>query len=336
MKRVIALTIPAMAVLVTGCTLFSPAPVAEAPTQTLYPTYTLYPTFTPPPTATATFLPSPTPSPDVTVTPTVDPAATLPAATSSGGMQAVLLYDSNLREGPGTSFDSVTMLGAGEPITILGRDLNGGWVYVRTSSGLEGWVRVTQIQGPLDIPRIPLAPQIPTPNVTAAATAAATASGTGTPSGSGTPAASTSTPAPTSGTLSFDLTAGAGEECQQVIWELPQRFEVQNVDGPIIPFETANPQSVVGRTAYRFFRLNVPEFIDVKIKGNITPGACNESDSTCKIAIFQMCSFAPASAPTGGSEYRQNVTLQIGTQSYSDFFLTVETFIPTSFVVKAP
>src|SRR5574341_827107 len=320
-KHLPKLAVLVAAFVVAGCNLTNPA--TEAPTQTAYPTYTPYPTFTPLPTATATFLPSPTPVPTLTTTPTIDSGATPTSASGASGLQAVLLYDSNLRAGPGTSFDSLDMLNGGEPITILGRDLNGGWLYVRTTSGQEGWVRVTQIQGPLDIPRIPLAQDIPTPSVTETPRTTGTPGAAGTP-GTGTPSGPTPTAVPANSAVVIEITAGDPPVCQTVNWTMPNRFQVDNITAPIVPFDSANPQNVSGRDAFRMFRTFVPEFIDVKIQGNLTPGGCNESDHTCLTVTFELCASAPSSAPTGGSEYRQNITLQVGTQSYNQMYVDAE------------
>lgn len=325
MKRLLILILIVLAVAVTGCSAVSPT---EAPTQTPYPTYTPQPTYTPFPTATATFLPSPTPSPEPSATPTADGTSegtrAAPTTSSAGGqgVQATLAFGSNLREGPGVVFDAITSLDAGDTLTILGRDTSGLWVYIRTSTGQEGWLAVRQLQGPVDIPRIPLAAVIPTPSVTLTPTSATTSA--------------TATTAPASGDISMTVKAGANPVCQTVTWTFANRYAVDSTTAEILPFDSTSPQNVAGRDAFKMMRDAVPDFIDVKIEGNLTPGDCRESDGTCQSATFKLCAGSPASAPTGGSEYRQNIILQIGNQSYNNFYLDVQASIPTLFIVSEP
>lgn len=81
---------------------------------------------------------------------------------------------SNLREGPSVAFDVIDTLSPGEPLYILGRDVQGEWIFVRTTTtGREGWIAarhstgeeepqaVRLLEGPLDISHIPIAPYIP-------------------------------------------------------------------------------------------------------------------------------------------------------------------------------
>jgi hypothetical protein len=309
-------------------------PAAEAvATYTPLPTYTALPTYTPFPTATATFLPSPTPLPEETPTPAED--ANTPEPTSNFDTQGVLQFSSNLREGPGLEFDNIVRLDAGEQLLIIGRDLAGNWLFGRTASGAEGWVRLTQFVGPIQIARIPLAQEIPTPEVTF------------TPSGDedeeesegGEEAPPTPTPlaaeAPP-GSLQFIITAGASPTCETFTWEMPAAFHVNNTGGSIPPFNYDDAASTVGVVAYRLLRSAVPDFISVEINGDVQPGGCDDTTGVCEMVTMTMCVSAPAHAPTGGTDYVQNVQFGIGTQSYDQFYQETQAQIPTVMRVVAP
>ena len=45
----------------------------------------------------------------------------------------------NFRSGPGIAFKSITILREGDPITILDKPADNGWLYVEAHS-LQGWV----------------------------------------------------------------------------------------------------------------------------------------------------------------------------------------------------
>jgi hypothetical protein len=231
-------------------------------------------------------------------------------------MQATLAFGANLRSGPGTTFDVIDALNAGELLQIVGRDVSGGWLLVRTLTGQEGWVAVTQLAPPIDIPRIPLAPSIPTPAVTA------------------TPRA-TATQATASGAIRFNPAAGGAPQCQTFTWVTPARFGVDNPPEPYQPFDTANAGSIMRQRAFFFDRPEVPQFFNVYIQGNITPAGCT-SDSTCSSITMTMCATAAANAPVGGFEYEQNVQLRLGIQSYTTFYEDFRVTIPTVFQVAAP
>ncbi|MGF1504111.1 MAG: SH3 domain-containing protein, partial [Anaerolineae bacterium] len=163
-------TIPLLLIL-TGAVLSAcggGSPIGPQPTYTLLPTYTPLPTFTPLPqsTATATFMPSPTPPEEAE-----ESADLPPSATPNTGFEVTLAFGSNLRAGPGTTYETITFLEAGEVLSVQGRDVNGGWIFGETSTGQSGWVRITQIEGRLDFGLIPLAETIPTPEATTTAVA---------------------------------------------------------------------------------------------------------------------------------------------------------------------
>jgi hypothetical protein len=328
----LAATITAcLAILLVSCGVVGGSQSAEEiATYTPLPTYTALPTYTPFPTATATFLPSPTPLPEETPTPTE--GAETPEPTSSFDNQGVLEFSSNLREGPGLEFPDIIRLAAGEQFLILGRDLPGNWLFGRTAAGEEGWVRLTQFEGPIQIARIPLAQEIPTPEVTLTPTKE-----------EGDEGETESIPTPTpiaaeapAGSLQFILTAGAAPECETFTWEMPQAFNVDSTSSPIPGFDYDNTASTVGVIAYQFLRSAVPDFINVGIDGDVLPGECDDSSGVCKLVTMTMCASAPAHAPTGGSDYVQNVQLGIGTQSYDKFYQDTQANIPTVFRVVSP
>lgn len=45
----------------------------------------------------------------------------------------------NVREGPSTAYDIITAIPQGTVVTLLGRNLNSSWVYIRLADGTEGW-----------------------------------------------------------------------------------------------------------------------------------------------------------------------------------------------------
>lgn len=131
------------------------------------------------PTNTATL--QPTQMPTATLEPTTTPTATLPSPavvestrgtttvpSTTGPMVLALAFDSYVRAGPDRNFATVAYLSAGTVVTILGRDLDGFWLWVRLDDGRDGWVAITQFPpDTIDIQAIPVAPEIPTPDVTA-------------------------------------------------------------------------------------------------------------------------------------------------------------------------
>jgi hypothetical protein len=332
-NKLTATLIACLAILLVSCGLAGGSQSsADIATYTPLPTYTALPTYTPFPTATATFLPSPTPLPEESPTPTE--GAETPVPTSSFDNQGVLQFSSNLREGPGLEYDDITRLAAGEQFLIIGRDLQGNWLFGRTASGAEGWVRLTQFEGPIQIARIPLAQDIPTPEATF------------TPSDDdeedeGEEEESVPTPTPIAaeapaGSLQYIITAGASPVCETFTWEMPASFHVDNTSGAIPGFDYDNSGSTVGVIAYRFLRSAVPDFINVGIDGDVLPGGCDNSSGVCESVTITMCASAPAHAPTGGTDYVQNVQLGIGTQSYDQFYQETQANIPTVFRVIAP
>ncbi len=120
----------------------TPTPAAAAASPTASPTSTA------PPTAT----PTPTPA----VTPTVTPTAGAPLA-------VVELDPLNLRAGPDTVFELVTVLRAGDALTVLGKSADAGWLQVRTEDGKAGWVAAAYVTLATPLERVAVVAAPPTP-----------------------------------------------------------------------------------------------------------------------------------------------------------------------------
>ncbi len=138
-------------VLVTPTAKPLPSVTPLVATETVTPTPSLTPSLTP--TKTLTPSPPPSPTPSATATSTAQPTAT-----PEGAVEATLTFDTNLRNGPGTDFDVITVLEGGSSVLILARDALGTWLFVHTPAGDEGWVFASQVEGEgLDILRLPTA-----------------------------------------------------------------------------------------------------------------------------------------------------------------------------------
>lgn len=142
-----------------------PGPITQSPATPTFIPLLPAPTVTPIGEAVPVLPSATTPPQEPTPTAIVE---TIPIPTEGGSTQesifeTVLLFDSNLRTGPGTEFETINYLLAGSRLAILGRDVPALWVWVRTEDGQEGWVVASQLAGNHDIPLVPLAPSIPTP-----------------------------------------------------------------------------------------------------------------------------------------------------------------------------
>ena len=121
-------------------------PSGPAPTWTPRPTYTPIPTWTPSPTSTPTGTPTntPTSTPAPTSTPTSIPI------TGAG------TADVNLRAGPGTDFDKVGLLNAGDKCTIECKTADGKWYQITLASGDQAWVSSDYVATGSGIDAIPI------------------------------------------------------------------------------------------------------------------------------------------------------------------------------------
>lgn len=99
--------------------------------------------------------------------------STLAAPAADGAPRArPLLAGINVRGGPGTAYEVIALLRAGETAAVLGRTLAGDWYAVYTDAGLSGWVaaNVVELLGidPATIAIVANIPALPTAPATAA------------------------------------------------------------------------------------------------------------------------------------------------------------------------
>jgi uncharacterized protein YgiM (DUF1202 family) len=67
-------------------------------------------------------------------------------AEQANSVTAVVQANSNLRNGPGGNFALVGTARAGEQLTVLGRNARGGWLFISTASGEEGWILTSRVE----------------------------------------------------------------------------------------------------------------------------------------------------------------------------------------------
>jgi hypothetical protein len=142
-------------------------PVAQIPTATLVPLITLSPIPTATPVLTNTPIPTFTLTPTETYTPS--PSAVPPTLTPTppvtgyvGGGQRI-----NFRVSPSETAEIIGSLTPGDPLRLLQESIDGSWLNVRTSDGLEGWVASRLIHIPPT--NTPFPTSTPTTDLTAIA-----------------------------------------------------------------------------------------------------------------------------------------------------------------------
>ena len=122
---------------------------------------------TPEPTATATAMPTPPPPPADTPMPTDTPVPTpVSSPTPTPQPEAVVAVDLlNLRAGPDTNYDILTMMEEGTRLKMVGRTEANDWLKVVTADGREGWVfaEMVTVSGDLRAIAVAQAPATPTP-----------------------------------------------------------------------------------------------------------------------------------------------------------------------------
>jgi hypothetical protein len=119
-------------------------------------------TDTPLATETATLEPALTP----TETPTLEPSET----STPEPPLASLVKESNCRVGPGGGYDLVVILKKGDKVSVLGRDLGAGFVFVKPvvnlPEGTEGcWVLLTSLDVDGDVTPLPAFTPAPSPTI---------------------------------------------------------------------------------------------------------------------------------------------------------------------------
>jgi len=123
---------------------------------------------TPEPTATHTSTPPPTNTPMPTDTPVPTP---IPSPTPAPPPEAVVAVDLlNLRAGPGTNYDVLTMMEEGVRLKVIGRTEANDWLKVVTAEGREGWVFAEMVTVSGDVGAIAVAQAPPTPTPLASPT----------------------------------------------------------------------------------------------------------------------------------------------------------------------
>lgn len=89
------------------------------------------------------------------------PIANLPVmwddAVIPGAPTAIVMTGNlNIRTGPGAGFTTVTSVPYGTTLTLVGRNADGSWVKVRTSSGQEGWVNASYLTTSVAVSSLPI------------------------------------------------------------------------------------------------------------------------------------------------------------------------------------
>ncbi|MBL8156363.1 MAG: SH3 domain-containing protein, partial [Anaerolineae bacterium] len=136
-------------------------------TDTLAPIVSMTPRFT------ATPVPSRTPLPTFTLTPSNTPLSPTPSNTPTPTATPPItgivasLQTVNVRQGPGTEFDSIIALTPGTGVMILGQNEDGRWLNIRLDDGREGWISAALLRINPTPTLIPTA--TPSPDLTALA-----------------------------------------------------------------------------------------------------------------------------------------------------------------------
>jgi len=81
-----------------------------------------------------------TPTATLPLTPTIVATPTSPQTGGSYGIATVTSRGLNMRSGPGTLYPILRSLVRGAPITVMGQDATGLWLYGQLADGLLGWV----------------------------------------------------------------------------------------------------------------------------------------------------------------------------------------------------
>ncbi|MCS6828738.1 MAG: SH3 domain-containing protein [Caldilinea sp.] len=94
----------------------------------------------------ATPTPEPTPTPTLEPTPQVNLLQLLPTPTPTpAGVEAVVLDTANLRAGPGTEFERVGSVRAGDTLRLVGRLADGSWYQLENGA----WIAAFLVEAPV-------------------------------------------------------------------------------------------------------------------------------------------------------------------------------------------
>jgi hypothetical protein len=65
-----------------------------------------------------------------------------PTAAEAASGTALVIADQgvNVRGGPGTTYEVVTVVSPGVEVTVIGRNADGSWINIRLEDGTEGWM----------------------------------------------------------------------------------------------------------------------------------------------------------------------------------------------------
>jgi len=79
---------------------------------------------------------------------------------------AVSSARANVRSGSAANYPVITVVNQGERVGVLGRNSDSSWLYIRTPSGIEGWIYTPLLNVQLDIPSLAFirSPQLTTAN----------------------------------------------------------------------------------------------------------------------------------------------------------------------------
>ncbi len=155
-----------------------PTQIAEALTDTPTPTPTAPPdTFTPSPRPTATASPTrkPSPTPRYTLIPTWTPITPTLTPSITPTPRCLITSDRNmnLRAGPGTEFERLEVLDAGEGAALVSVSASGEWYQIAVNGQLA-WIYADFVQATGICDDAPVFEPSPTPRFTATPTATAT------------------------------------------------------------------------------------------------------------------------------------------------------------------
>jgi uncharacterized protein YgiM (DUF1202 family) len=64
----------------------------------------------------------------------------------ASGVTAVVIENSNLRDGPGGDFSLAGHAAEGDSLTVMARNAESTWLYIATASGHEAWILASRVE----------------------------------------------------------------------------------------------------------------------------------------------------------------------------------------------